>query len=320
MQKNTLKNHYSSYIAIAMVNLGPLLGVLLGNWTPFEVVFIYWFENFIIGLFVIARMIYKPQGGLAFAIGGAILSLFFLLHYGFFCWGQGWFIFTLLGDAVPQFNNQAVFSSAIEYVFSDSLRWVGLSMLLAHLIRYIQDYMAENIDSARSEMRKPYRRLIVLHIVILVGGTFAFYMPSGAFAIMLMLIVFKIFSDMKSDQFEREEQMNKQGSMHMVDQIIAQLEDEGLNNNAQASMSINGKTMNFASYTELRDSVKFQQMKTMARWFMSKRDIERLEEALENRIAKEEGHSGVILDGEVERVVDDIKVISLENMTNQNDQ
>lgn len=304
------KSPYASYLAVALVNIWPLLGVLMGDWTPFEVVFIYWFENLIIGLFVIARMIYKPQGGLAFAIGGAALSLFFMLHYGVFCWVHGMFVFGVLGDGVTQLNDQAVFSSAIAYVFNGGLKWVALSILLAHGLRYVQDYMAERIVSARLEMKKPYRRLIVLHIVIIVGGGLAVALPGAGFAMMLLLVAFKTFSDIKSDKAEREEQLKIQAQqpIRMVDKIIAQLESE--DNNAQANMEINGQSMSFANYTELRDSAQFQQIKKMARFFMSKKDIARLEAALENKIAREEGHSGVILDGEAERVPDDIKVIS----------
>jgi|GEM_PF-715137 len=312
------KNHYSSYIAISLANLGPLLGVLLGDWTPLEVVFIYWFENLIIGLFVIARMIYKPQGGLAFAIGGAVLSTFFMLHYGVFCWVHGMFVFGVLGEATPQLNDQAVFSSAIAYAFSGGLKWVALSMLLAHTIRYVQDYWSDSIGSAQLEMKKPYRRLLVLHIVIIAGGALALAMPSGSFVMMLMLIAFKIFSDMKSDKSEYEEQAKQNKPVRMVDQIIAQLEAE--DNNDQANMEINGQTMSFATYAELRDSSQFQQMKKMARLLMSKKDIARLEAALENKIAREEGCSGVILDGEAQRVSDDIKVISPVKPDSENDQ
>lgn len=304
------KSPYASYLAVALVNVWPLLGVLMGDWTPFELVFIYWFENLIIGLFVIARMIYKPQGGLAFAIGGAALSLFFMLHYGVFCWVHGMFVFGLLGESVPQLNDQAVFSSALSYVMFSTLKWVALSMLLAHGIRYVQDYLAENIGGAQAEMTKPYRRLIVLHIAIIAGGGLAIALPSSAFAMMLLLIIFKIVSDIKSDQQEREEAAKKQSQqpIRMVDKIIAQLESE--ESSAQANMEINGQTMNFSTYTELRDSAQFQQIKKMARLFMSKKDIARLEQALEDRIAREAGCTGVILDGEAERVPDDIKVIS----------
>lgn len=311
MQHNTAPSHYSSYIAIALINLGPLLGVLLGEWTPFEVVFMYWFENLIIGLFVIARMVYKPQGGFFFAVGGAALSLFFLVHYGMFCLVHGVFVMSIFGDAVAQLDSQSVFSSAVQYVAGGSLKWVALSMLLAHLVLYIQDFMGENIGAAPMEMMKPYRRLIILHIAIIAGGALAVALPSGSFAMMLMLIAFKILSDIKSDKKEREAQDEKKQNRpaRMVDQIIAQLDSAESGGNTQASMQINGQTMSYASYAELRDSVQFQQMKKMARLFMSKKDIARLEQALENKIAREEGCSGVILEGEAERVADDIKVI-----------
>ena len=303
---------YVAYLAITLVNIGPLLGVVWGDWAPFDVVFMYWFENVIIGLFVVARMVFKPRGGIAFAVGGLALAGFFLLHYGIFCWAHGMMIMSILGENVVQIDEDSVFNSAAHYIKQGNLQWVALSMLLAHLALYIQAYLGDKIDKAKDEMAKPYRRIIVLHIAIMVGGALATFAPSAAFIVMLLLIAFKIFSDVMHDKRERAEQAEKSQTQpaRMVDQIIAQLESEELSGAMQANMEINGQSMSYASYTELRDSAQFQQIKKMARLFMSKKDIARIEAALEERIAREEGCSGVILDGEAQRVREDIKVIS----------
>ena len=310
-----INNNYVAYIAIALANLGPLLGVLMGEWTPFEVVFMYWFENLVIGLFVIARMIFKPRGGIAFMAGGIAMSLFFCVHYGLFTWAHGFFVMELLGEGNTQVTSDAVFSSALQYISDSGLKWVALSMLLAHAALYMKDYVTDAIGPVGEEMRKPYNRIIVLHIAIIAGGGLAMAWPSGAFLMMLLLIAFKTFNDIKQHKKEREELALKAQNqpIRIVDQIIAQLEDDSLDGQgAQATMELNGQTMSFATWTEMRDSPQFEQMKRMARLFMSKKDIQRLEQALENKIAREEGHSGVILDGEAEHVPENIKQISAE--------
>lgn len=309
LQAQSLNNPYISYIAIGLINIVPLIGVLFANWSPFEVVFMYWFENLVIGLFTIARMLFKPQGGLAMVAGGVFMSLFFCVHYGMFCWGHGLFVMGLLGENVPYINDDHVFSSAKAFILNTGLKWGAASMLIAHAFMYLKDYATDNIGKASDEMHKPYRRIIVLHIAIIVGGFLAEAWQSGAMVVMLLLIAFKVFSDIKHAKKEAEE-AQKEKPKRMVDSLIENLETAPLG--GDATLNLNGQTLSFDNWVDMRDSPQFKQMKKMARVFLSKKDIKRIEQAIEDRIAREEGHSGVILDGEAERVPDNIKVIPRE--------
>jgi hypothetical protein len=44
------------------LNLVPLFGVLNWGWQTFDLIFLYWMENVIIGLFALARMVIRPYG------------------------------------------------------------------------------------------------------------------------------------------------------------------------------------------------------------------------------------------------------------------
>lgn len=48
--------HRSALVLIA-ANLVPLAGVIVGGWTAFEVVFLYWLENVVIGFFNICKLL-----------------------------------------------------------------------------------------------------------------------------------------------------------------------------------------------------------------------------------------------------------------------
>lgn len=52
-----IDKHRQSVIALAAANALPLLGVMLLGWKAFDVVFIYWAENVVIGIFNVAKIL-----------------------------------------------------------------------------------------------------------------------------------------------------------------------------------------------------------------------------------------------------------------------
>ena len=126
-----LKNP-SSWTLIA-VNLGLILAVVVWKWSIFDIVFLYWVENLIVGAINVLKMLFcspnlasitngasseeiaalTEQAGISKqltntftkwapirASWGAKLFLipFFIVHYGMFCYGHGVFVFSLFSD------------------------------------------------------------------------------------------------------------------------------------------------------------------------------------------------------------------------------
>ncbi|PXF63137.1 hypothetical protein DL796_06735 [Kangiella spongicola] len=154
----------------------PLLGVLLGYWNAFDIIFLYWFENIIIGLFAVARMTIRPDNAPLFVAGGLFAAGFFCLHYGFFTYGHGVFVTSFFEEQLLQ-NSESLnrgLTDIVSYMLSQrAVQLVIVAMFIAHLTDFVIAYKNKTIDTVSMEMTKPYKRIIVLHIAIILGGFFA---------------------------------------------------------------------------------------------------------------------------------------------------
>jgi hypothetical protein len=208
----------SAWVLVA-VNLIPIWGVLFDNWTIFSVVFLFWTENVVIGLFNIAKMLTygflgntgpsedHPGGsdsrGLMLA-GMTFLSAFFTVHYGMFCFGHGVFVVSLLGgQAGHGFPNP--FARAL-HELNGELRYAILAMILSHGFSFVANYLRggeyKQVNSQQL-MSAPYGRIVILHLAIIFGAFVSLALGSGM-GILLLVIVGKIILDVKLHLKERE--------------------------------------------------------------------------------------------------------------------
>ncbi|MEM6666780.1 MAG: DUF6498-containing protein [Pseudomonadota bacterium] len=167
-----------------IVDLLPIIAVLFFGWGAVPLVFLYWLENVIIGVFTIARMLAVGAMSRDANLPGAIgLSVFFTFHYGMFCFVHGVFLVTFAAMSAGDMGGAGletpvgVFGTAENTSGSMSL-FVAL-IVAANAVAFVQDYLLRG-EAAHStlhgEMMSPYGRIIVLHV-----GIFA-----GAFALMAL--------------------------------------------------------------------------------------------------------------------------------------
>ena len=133
----------STRVLIA-VNVIPVVGVLFFDWGAFNVVFLFWLENLVIGFFAVLKMVTADPGKMSMReMGGLFASMipktkfsqhldrlpddvdvslgpvssraslfflvpFFCVHYGIFMLGHGFFIVFLLGDGEAGFREGSV--------------------------------------------------------------------------------------------------------------------------------------------------------------------------------------------------------------------
>src|SRR5262245_27128928 len=69
----------ASGISLIAANALPLLLVLTGQIGVFQVMFLFWVENVIVGFFNLLKMLYVGR------IAGLFMGAFFVVHYGMFC-------------------------------------------------------------------------------------------------------------------------------------------------------------------------------------------------------------------------------------------
>jgi len=181
---------YPSATVLVLANLVPLFGVLALGWSVSDIIFVYWAENVIVGLYTVLKMLAilsKTKEAV-----GLFLVPFFCVHYGIFTSVHGVFVISMFG-----FPETGLLPTA-----------AALAALLAsHGFSFYENFLKKEIEedgSATVEINgvptrvsgalnrsfwAPYPRIIVLHMTIILGGFFATALgaPTVALAIMVAL-------------------------------------------------------------------------------------------------------------------------------------
>jgi hypothetical protein len=197
-----------SVIALIIANLFPIIGLAFFGWQVSTIIFVYWLENIVIGAWNVVRM-GKAQGKaprMKFTVNGKpaeqvtrrSLINFFILHYGFFTLGHGVFVLALFG--LPQ----------------EGFAWVGLTFVLlfvSHGVSYLKNFIqsGEYLTVAHSDLFvQPYRRIVVLHVVVILSG---FWIEKGRVGpgAVYLLVGLKTFVDIIAHLLERRKLRGRLG-------------------------------------------------------------------------------------------------------------
>lgn len=186
-------------ISILISNILIAVFALIENQSVLNILWVYWFQSVIIGVFNFVKILSlknftvddmkmnnKPLANSKSAKLG--VGIFFLVHYGIFHAVYAGFLFS--------FSSTNVLSS----------RGVDPSFILLTSLVFFANYLGEFIFSLRSSestvyslpkvMMAPYKRIIPMHLTIILSG---FVMAGSVFgAIDLGFIVLLIFLALKS--------------------------------------------------------------------------------------------------------------------------
>ncbi|HYG23248.1 MAG TPA: DUF6498-containing protein [Verrucomicrobiae bacterium] len=195
-----------SVIALLAANLVPIFGVLLLKWDVFSLMFLFWVENVVIGLFNVLRMaVVPPTPGFPRATK-LFLIPFFCFHFGMFTLVHGIFVLALFGEEPGggmSSPNPMLFLNVIrEY----HLFWAVVGLVASHGVSFVSNFLRggeyKRADLGRL-MAQPYARIFVLHVTILGGGLLMAALKEP-FAGLIVLIVLKIMIDLASHLAERK--------------------------------------------------------------------------------------------------------------------
>jgi hypothetical protein len=198
------------------VNLLPIVGVLKFGWDVGDIVFLYWFENLIIGALNVIRILLAqpatpfgvslPAGtqlppGFGAAMGAIkyFMAPFFAVHYGFFCYGHGMFLASM-------FHKGRDTIEMTRSMLHEPAMLIAVAALAAsHLFSLIRNYIGRGeyrrVDLSKL-MFRPYGRIVVVHIYILAAGFALQFYKSPAIAIVAFVLV-KIVVDAAMHRRER---------------------------------------------------------------------------------------------------------------------
>jgi Family of unknown function (DUF6498) len=189
----------SAWVLLA-ANLIPVAGVLLWGWSVFALLALFWMENVIIGAFFALRMLCADPRDAALWAGKLLMVPFFCFHYGMFTAIHGVFVFSLFGGKSYSAPGLQVLEPATRAASELGL-WLPLAALLAsHGFSFFWNFLYRGeFRSAQlpTLMAKPYGRVVVLHVAIILGGMAAMALGSPVWAL-LVLLALKIGLDLKA--------------------------------------------------------------------------------------------------------------------------
>ena len=178
-------------------NLVPIAGVLLWGWDVFLILLLFWWENVIIGVFGIARMI--VAGETDSAAESLFHPLFFIAHYGIFMFGHFMLLFGLFSGYADGLG-QSVEPADYYGLVLNGLSWVALvALFISHGWSFVENYMGkrEHERLTPSEaMALPYRRMAIMHIALLAGG-FLLARSGEPLIGLVLLVLVKIVMDVR---------------------------------------------------------------------------------------------------------------------------
>ncbi len=206
-------------MSLVVANLFPLVGVQLWGWNLTDLLMLYWLENAVVGVFtalgLLALWPVRPQYA-TLAVVKLFSVPFFAVHYGMFWIGHGIFLMAFFGDAqdglfggsaaTPSALGSAVFGQAGDFFLAplhatlanaDTLAWPLALMFVAHGVAFVTDFLATGefrTAKVGEVMMRPYGRVVVLHLAIVLGGFLALAIgPSHA--VLLSFVLFKLIAD-----------------------------------------------------------------------------------------------------------------------------
>jgi hypothetical protein len=204
---------------LVAVNLVPLVGVAFWGWSLMLILVLYWLESGIIGVinvFKIARAsapapaagdpaTIRLGGGLASGLARGGLIGFFLIHYGMFWLGHGFFIFLLPlfagipGGLVDPGGTGVGFGPAdFGPVPIETLGLATITLAASHGLSYVVNYLGRGEYlrvTPQQQMMSVYGRVFVLHVTI-IGGAFAVGIFGTPLAALVLLVALKTGIDL----------------------------------------------------------------------------------------------------------------------------
>ncbi len=219
----------SSAIVLIAANLVPLAGAVLFKWTVFEIIVLFWAENVLIGVLNVLRMLIAAGGDAVNWLLKVFLIPFFVFHYGMFTFVHGIFVFMLFGGEELE---SASFPDEIGLLLNSVLA-LGLvipltALFMSHAFSFIWNYVGKdeylNTD-VKLLMVRPYGRVFLLHVTIIIGGFFLLSMVSPM-AGLILLILLKVGFDLRAHHKEHKEKLKATTEYEPTfKEILAQLDE-----------------------------------------------------------------------------------------------
>jgi len=259
---------------LILLNAIPIYGVFHWGWKSFDLIFLYWLENVVIGGMMILRMVVRPYSHPVELAMPLFLVPFFTFHYGMFCFVHGTFVISLFGKGLqPELAGMGIPDIIAPMIEARHLFWPLMGLLAYQVIDWARDISQRGLgsDGIKELTTAPYRRIVVLHITI-IGSGLAMGMLNEPLAGLLVLIGFKTAMDIY--HWNRDEQRATKAGMPLINEKIRQKVDAFLDD---PKVTINGKETHYHSFAELKASPHYGLVKGVLRMLGGTHQLEAIE-------------------------------------------
>lgn len=183
-------SHPWAVASLVGVNLAPVVGVALLGWSLLDLMLLYWFENIVIGVYTLLKMVTTtgvdddaPRAPLGAFFHALFVTVFFAFHYGFFWSGHGNFLVMLFDDGGARMGGR-LFADGILGLWASGwviagaylrgpLALAAVALFASHGVSYATNFLLRDEGAHLAPkvlMFQPYARVAVLHVTLLVGG------------------------------------------------------------------------------------------------------------------------------------------------------
>jgi hypothetical protein len=271
--------------SILLFNAIPLYGAFFWGWQAFELVFLYWFENLVIGVFTLWRFLLRPYDHPIALVIPLFFAPFFLLHYGIFCLGHGAFVFAMFGEGTPGTGLFSPLRNLPLVLSRDGMALAAIGLVLLQLVDWIRDLRENGLgaDNVIQLMTRPYRRIIVLHVTIMAAGFLLVALEEpvvGLAALVFVKTYFDIYHWRKDEQRASEAVAKPDFKVEgMVDELERRL--------AKPVVTVNGKEIHHQNLEEFRESRDFRLLAVFLRAMGKGKELRFIEDHMDKKIAEQ---------------------------------
>ena len=184
-------SHPLAILALVLVNLIPLYGVIFSDWSVAMVLYLYWAETVIVGIFAILKLPWVAGWESLFLIP------FFCMHFGIFMFVHVAF----LGQFVSKDKFSFSPSGEIERqlgALKPHWAWVLGAMVASHGVSYVLNFLKRHEEQALSTMNVmvgAYARVIAMHVAVVIGGFFVMGLGEAT-GVLVILVLMKLAFDL----------------------------------------------------------------------------------------------------------------------------
>jgi len=278
-------------ILLIVLNGIPLVGVLAWGWKSFDLIFLYWMENVVIGAFTVLRMLIRPYGHALELAFPFFLVPFFCVHYGMFCMGHGMFVVSLFGQGM---DDTGLLPATLSVLTSPYMLAAVTALTLIQVADWIRDVRLKGLgaDGVKDLMTAPYRRIFVLHITIIAGG-FALAALQEPVAGLIILVAVKTASDVW--HWQRDSRAEQQSEISPEALLTPERLKAMAEKYPEPTVTVNGRERRFASFAEMKRSKEFRMAQSVMRLVGAGRELKIMNAYLDRRIQEESGDQGAAL-------------------------